>query len=112
MNFLSFRPGLVAATASALTPQLPDLSRGKSGYHPEVILAGHRINDGMGQRVARECVRELLRRKAKASHRSCLDGGWPLIQKLLTNSSGLVLDVKTKLDRASKPAGVLIFLSN
>jgi UDP-N-acetyl-D-galactosamine dehydrogenase len=37
----------------------------KAGYHPEVILAGRRINDGMGQRVARECVRRLLRCKAQ-----------------------------------------------
>jgi UDP-N-acetyl-D-galactosamine dehydrogenase len=36
----------------------------KAGYHPEVILAGRRINDGMGARIARECIRGLLRRKA------------------------------------------------
>src|SRR5262249_14520287 len=34
----------------------------KAGYHPEIILAGRRINDGMGERIARECMRALLRR--------------------------------------------------
>ena len=33
----------------------------KAGYHPDVILAGRRINDSMGARVARECLRRLLR---------------------------------------------------
>jgi UDP-N-acetyl-D-glucosamine/UDP-N-acetyl-D-galactosamine dehydrogenase len=33
----------------------------KAGYHPEIILAGRRINDGMGRHVARECMRALLR---------------------------------------------------
>src|SRR5690606_20628989 len=32
------------------------------GYHPQVILAGRRINDNVGQRVAQECVRRLVRR--------------------------------------------------
>jgi UDP-glucose 6-dehydrogenase len=34
----------------------------KAGYHPEIILAGQRINDGMGERIARECMRALLQR--------------------------------------------------
>jgi UDP-N-acetyl-D-galactosamine dehydrogenase len=34
------------------------------------------------------------------------DGGWPLIQKLLNDGAGLVLDVKTRLDRGSQPAGI------
>jgi UDP-N-acetyl-D-galactosamine dehydrogenase len=36
----------------------------KAGYHPEVILSGRRINDGMGRRIARECIRGLFRRKS------------------------------------------------
>jgi UDP-N-acetyl-D-galactosamine dehydrogenase len=38
----------------------------KAGYHPEVILAGRRINDGVGQRVARECIRHLMRNGSKS----------------------------------------------
>jgi UDP-N-acetyl-D-glucosamine/UDP-N-acetyl-D-galactosamine dehydrogenase len=40
------------------------------------------------------------------AHRTYLTEGWPLVQRLLTGGSGLVLDVKTRLDRSSKPAGI------
>jgi UDP-N-acetyl-D-galactosamine dehydrogenase len=40
------------------------------------------------------------------AHGSYLDGGWPLVQKLLVGGAGLVLDVKMKLDRSSQPAGI------
>ena len=40
------------------------------------------------------------------AHESYLDSGWPLIQKLLTGGEGLVLDIKMKLDRRAKPAGI------
>lgn len=150
----------------------------KAGYHPEVILAGRRINDGMGQRIARECIRGLLRRKSAGgivtvlgltfkedvpdtrnsrvvdvirelelfgltvqvsdpmadpadamheygvtltdfntlqpadavivavAHKNYVDAGWPMIQKLLIDGRGLVLDVKMKLDRAKLPSGI------
>ena len=38
------------------------------------------------------------------AHQPYVDGGWPFVQRLLRDGSGLVLDVKTKLDRAEKPA--------
>ena len=40
------------------------------------------------------------------AHQPYVDGGWPLVQRLLRDGSGLVLDVKTKLDRASMPSGI------
>ena len=40
------------------------------------------------------------------AHGSYVEGGWPLIQRLLTGGSGLVFDVKMKLDRSTKPAGI------
>ena len=175
---MPFQPGLVGGHCIGVDPYYLTYRAEKAGYHPEVILAGRRINDGMGQRVARECVRGLLRRKAQGgvvtvlgltfkedvpdtrnsrvidivrelqsfgltvqvhdpladaadaqheygvtlmalarlqpadavilavAHSDYVDGGWPLIQRLLTGGQGLVLDVKTKLDRDSKPAGI------
>jgi len=177
-NFLPFQPGLVGGHCIGVDPYYLTYRAEKAGYHPEVILAGRRINDGMGQRIARECVRGLLRRKGTGgivtilgltfkedvpdtrnsrvvdivrelesfglqvqvhdplanavdakheygvtiaeldslrladavilavAHGSYLDGGWPLIRKLLVGGSGLVFDVKMKLDRGSKPAGI------
>jgi UDP-N-acetyl-D-galactosamine dehydrogenase len=40
------------------------------------------------------------------AHASYLDGGWSLVQKLLLDGTGLVLDVKMKLDRGSQPVGI------
>jgi len=65
-NFMSFQPGLVGGHCIGVDPYYLTYRAEKAGYHPEVILAGRRINDCMGQRVARECVRGLLRRKAQS----------------------------------------------
>jgi UDP-N-acetyl-D-galactosamine dehydrogenase len=177
-NFMPFQPGLVGGHCIGVDPYYLTYRAEKAGYHPEVILAGRRINDGMGQRIARECVRGLLRRKTQGSvvtvlgltfkedvpdtrnsrvidivselqsfgltvqvhdplanaadasreyglglmefealqpadavilavaHSRYIEGGWPLIQRLLGGSEGLVLDVKTRLDRDSCPAGI------
>jgi UDP-N-acetyl-D-galactosamine dehydrogenase len=177
-NFLPFQPGLVGGHCIGVDPYYLTYRAEKAGYHPEVILAGRRINDGMGQRIAKECIRGLLRRKGAGgivtilgltfkedvpdtrnsrvvdivrelesfglqvqvhdplanpadakheygltitdlktlrpadaiilavAHNSYVEGGWPLIEKLLTGGSGLVFDVKMKLDRGSKPAGI------
>lgn len=177
-NFMPFQPGLVGGHCIGVDPYYLTYRAERAGYHPEVILAGRRINDGMGQRVARECIRGLLRRKSNGgvvtilgltfkedvpdtrnsrvidiirelesfgltvqvsdpmadpadamheygvklidadalqpadavivavAHRSYIDAGWPLIQKLLGDGRGFVLDVKMKLDRASLPEGI------
>jgi len=177
-NFLGFQPGLVGGHCIGVDPYYLTYRAEKAGYHPEVILAGRRINDGMGQRIARECIRRLLRRKVAGgvvtilgltfkenvpdtrnsrvidivrelesfglkvqvhdplaspedakheygltiksldrlepadavilavAHGSYVEGGWELIQKLLSGGAGLVFDVKMKLDRGSKPASI------
>ena len=177
-NFMPFQPGLVGGHCIGVDPYYLTYRAEKAGYHPEVILAGRRINDGMGQRIARECIRGLLKRKQTGgivtvlgltfkedvpdtrnsrvvdvirelesfgltvqvndpqadpadamheygvaltkldalkpadaivmavAHKDYVDAGWPLIERLLTGGSGLVLDVKMKLDRASKPSGI------
>jgi UDP-N-acetyl-D-galactosamine dehydrogenase len=177
-NFLPFYPGLVGGHCIGVDPYYLTYRAEKAGYHPEVILAGRRINDSMGRRIARECIRGLLRRKGRnglvtilgitfkedvpdtrnsrvidivrelqafgvsvqiadplanagavqdeyelaltelealqpadavilaVAHNSYIEGGWPLIQGLLSDSSGLVLDVKAKLDRGALPDGI------
>ena len=59
-NFLNFQPGLVGGHCIGVDPYYLTYRAEKAGYHPEIILAGRRINDGMGARVARECMRALL----------------------------------------------------
>jgi len=61
-NFGKFEPGLVGGHCIGVDPYYLTFRAEKAGYHPEIILAGRRINDGMGERVARECMRALLQR--------------------------------------------------
>jgi UDP-N-acetyl-D-glucosamine/UDP-N-acetyl-D-galactosamine dehydrogenase len=61
-NFLNFQPGLVGGHCIGVDPYYLTFRAEKAGYHPEIILAGRRINDSMGERVARECMRALLQR--------------------------------------------------
>jgi UDP-N-acetyl-D-galactosamine dehydrogenase len=63
-NFLNYQPGLVGGHCIGVDPYYLTYRAEKAGYHPEVILAGRRINDSVGQRVARECIRRLLRRQS------------------------------------------------
>ncbi|WP_430425503.1 nucleotide sugar dehydrogenase [Phenylobacterium sp.] len=61
-NFLNFRPGLVGGHCIGVDPYYLTHKAETVGYRPEVILAGRRINDGMGGYVARELVKEMIRR--------------------------------------------------
>lgn len=56
-NFLPFRPGLVGGHCIGVDPYYLTHKAQEIGYHPEVILAGRRINDGMGRFVAQEVIR-------------------------------------------------------
>ncbi|NJK31424.1 MAG: nucleotide sugar dehydrogenase, partial [Deltaproteobacteria bacterium] len=60
-NFLHFTPGLVGGHCIGVDPYYLTHKAEQVGYHPEVILAGRRINDGMGRWVAARLVRELAR---------------------------------------------------
>jgi UDP-N-acetyl-D-galactosamine dehydrogenase len=59
-NFLRFTPGLVGGHCIGVDPYYLTYRAEQAGYHPQVILAGRRINDGMGQWLARETVKRLL----------------------------------------------------
>jgi len=61
-NFLPFRPGLVGGHCIGVDPYYLTHKAQSIGYHPEVILAGRRINDGMGRHVASELVKAMLHR--------------------------------------------------
>src|SRR5689334_22798021 len=60
-NFLPFRPGLVGGHCIGVDPYYLTHKAEKLGYHPEVILAGRRINDDMGKFIAEQTVKELIR---------------------------------------------------
>lgn len=62
-NFLPFRPGLVGGHCIGVDPYYLTHKAESIGYHPQIILAGRRLNDGMGAYVAGQLVKEMLRRR-------------------------------------------------
>ena len=62
-NFLPFRPGLVGGHCIGVDPYYLTHKAQAIGYHPEVILAGRRINDNMGAYVAEQVVKMMLKRR-------------------------------------------------
>lgn len=60
-NFLPFRPGLVGGHCIGIDPYYLAQKAQEVGYHPEIILAGRRLNDGMGAYVASEVVKLMLK---------------------------------------------------
>ncbi len=60
-NFLPFRPGLVGGHCIGVDPYYLTHKAQQVGYHPEVILAGRRINDGMGKFIAEKTIKQMVR---------------------------------------------------
>ncbi|RLQ88278.1 nucleotide sugar dehydrogenase [Notoacmeibacter ruber] len=61
-NFLPFRPGLVGGHCIGVDPYYLTYRAEEVGYHPQVILAGRRINDGMGRSVAERVMKLMMKR--------------------------------------------------
>ena len=61
-NFLPFRPGLVGGHCIGVDPYYLAQCAQRHGYNPEIILAGRRMNDGMGEYVATETVKLMLKK--------------------------------------------------
>src|SRR5665647_2351307 len=56
-NFLPFTPGLVGGHCIGVDPYYLTHRAEKAGFDPKIILAGRRVNDAVGKKVARECLR-------------------------------------------------------
>jgi UDP-N-acetyl-D-glucosamine/UDP-N-acetyl-D-galactosamine dehydrogenase len=59
-NFLQFKPGLVGGHCIGVDPYYLTHKAEKLGYHPQIILAGRRINDGIGKIIAQRLIKELI----------------------------------------------------
>lgn len=62
-NFLPFRPGLVGGHCIGVDPYYLTHKAQSIGYHPEIILAGRRLNDGMGAYVVTQLVKDMIKKK-------------------------------------------------
>ena len=61
-NFLPFKPGLVGGHCIGVDPYYLAQCAQRHGYNPEIILAGRRMNDGMGEHVANEVIKLMLKK--------------------------------------------------
>ncbi len=64
-NFLKFKPGLVGGHCIGVDPYYLAQKAQEVGYHPEIILAGRRLNDSMGKYVATEVIKRMMRKDLK-----------------------------------------------
>jgi UDP-N-acetyl-D-galactosamine dehydrogenase len=64
-NFLPFKPGLVGGHCIGVDPFYLAQKAQEVGYHPEIILAGRRLNDSMGKHVATEVIKHMMRKDLK-----------------------------------------------
>jgi len=67
-NFLPFRPGLVGGHCIGVDPYYLTYKAEMLGYHPDVILAGRRINDGMSAYIAQQTVKQMIRSSVCVNH--------------------------------------------
>ena len=67
-NFLPFRPGLVGGHCIGVDPYYLTYKAETVGYHPQVVLAGRRINDGMGKYIAEQAIKQMI------GHGGCIKG--------------------------------------
>jgi len=71
-NFLPFKPGLVGGHCIGVDPYYLAQKAQAYGYHPEIILAGRRMNDGMGKYVASEVIKLMVQRDIKIKNADIL----------------------------------------
>jgi len=96
-NFVGYQPGLVGGHCIGVDPYYLTYRAEKAGYHPEIILAGRRINDGMGQRVAHETIRSLTLRHVSNALVTVL--GMTFKENVPDIRNSKVIDIVRELER-------------
>ena len=96
-NFLPFRPGLVGGHCIGVDPYYLTFKAESLGYHPEVILAGRRINDNMGAYVAKEVVKLLIKKSHKVDGARTLVLGVTFKENCPDIRNSRVIDVISEL---------------
>ena len=96
-NFLLFRPGLVGGHCIGVDPYYLTHKAEEIGYHPQVILAGRRINDGMGSYVAGQLVKAMLKRNIRVNGSRVLVLGFAFKENCTDFRNTRVIDVVNEL---------------
>jgi UDP-N-acetyl-D-glucosamine/UDP-N-acetyl-D-galactosamine dehydrogenase len=98
-NFLPFRPGLVGGHCIGVDPYYLTHKATEIGYHPEMILAGRRINDGMGAYIAQEIVRLMTERRIMVGNSRVLILGLAFKENCPDLRNSKVVDILNELLR-------------
>lgn len=96
-NFLKFTPGLVGGHCIGVDPYYLAQKAIESGYNPEIILAGRRMNDGMGSYVAHEVVKLMIKKDAKIKGGNALVLGITFKENCPDIRNSKVIDVINEL---------------
>lgn len=96
-NFLKFKPGLVGGHCIGVDPYYLAQKAQEVGYHPEIILAGRRLNDGMGAYVAEEVVKLMIKKEVPFKGAKCLVMGFTFKENCPDVRNTKVIDIVKEL---------------
>ena len=96
-NFLKFKPGLVGGHCIGVDPYYLAQKAQEVGYHPEIILAGRRLNDSMGKYVATEVVKLMMRKDLKVIDSKVLILGFTFKEDCPDVRNTKVIDIYNEL---------------
>ena len=97
-NFLKFKPGLVGGHCIGVDPYYLAQKAEELGYHPEIILAGRRLNDGMGKYVAGEVVKLMVKKDIKVKGSKTLILGFTFEEDCPDVRNTKVIDIVRELE--------------
>lgn len=96
-NFLPFRPGLVGGHCIGVDPYYLTHKAQSVGYHPEMILAGRRLNDGMGEYVVSQLVKKMLKKRIQVEGSNVLVMGLTFKENCPDLRNTKVIDIVEEL---------------
>jgi len=96
-NFLPFRPGLVGGHCIGVDPYYLTHKAQSIGYHPEIILAGRRINDSMGQYVVSQLVKAMMKKRIQIEGARVLVMGLAFKENCPDLRNTRIVDIVTEL---------------
>ena len=97
-NFLKFKPGLVGGHCISVDPYYLAQKAKEAGYHPEIILAGRRLNDSMGAYVASETIKLMIKKEIPIKNSSILILGFTFKENCTDVRNTGVIDIVRELE--------------
>ena len=98
-NFLKFKPGLVGGHCIGVDPYYLAQKAQEVGYHPEIILAGRRLNDSMGAYVAEEVIKHMVKERITVFNSECLILGFTFKENCPDVRNTKVIDIVLELKK-------------